>query len=147
VAYIRWGGKWIHLGFIFPSSYQNLLKLREIWQSSNKTKMLLFFWDTVYMSICLLYFYMSLNLVGWLDMKPATTSLVHWKSDSMCSWLDEKLLILAGVVLVVSYVLWFSVFMILFYVVSSFALFTSVVPLLMYGHLSSYSVYIVHRAL
>jgi len=38
-------------------------------------------------------------------MKPATTSLVHWKSDSMCSWLDEKLLILAGVVLVVSYVL------------------------------------------
>jgi len=34
-----------------PSTYQNLLKLVEIWRSSNRNKNAQFFWDTVYMAI------------------------------------------------------------------------------------------------
>jgi len=40
-----------HSSAILPSTYQNLLKLVDIWQSSNKNKNEVFFWDTVYIQI------------------------------------------------------------------------------------------------
>ena len=41
-----------HNSAILPSTYRNLLKLVEIWRSSNKNKKhCFFFWDTVYIQV------------------------------------------------------------------------------------------------
>ena len=48
---IRWGGKWVHLAYIWIVSHLSAKNYRNLWKFDKvltKTNLLSFFWDTVY---------------------------------------------------------------------------------------------------